>query len=141
MDFNSLQSIVNKKIEDSFITKDLTGKLSLKIHNSVIEYVEPYYTVKDCNGTTIAKELISYDIAILIAEQNRFAMAALELDNSFARYYNDILHFRNAYKTADIDKKDVLVARFEESKIKLLFVLKVARRAQWIIKNLDKYTK
>lgn len=141
MNFETLQNIVNKKIEDSFITKDLTGKLYLKIYNSIIEYSNPYYLVKDSNQLIIAKDILSYDIAVLIAEQPKFAPFAIELDNSFSIYYNDILHQRRAYKTADIDKKEVLNARFEESKIKLLSVLKAAKRTQWIMKNHDKYTK
>lgn len=141
MNFNTLHAIINKKIEDSFITKDMSGKVSLSIYNSNIEYNTPYYVVKDRANTVLAANLISYDIAMLIAEVHQFAPAATELDNSFSQYYNDILFLRNAYKYADEDKKAVINARFEETKLKLLFVLKVARRTQWIIKNLDKYTK
>lgn len=141
MNFNTLQTIVNKKIEDSFITKDLTGKVSLKIYDSIVDYKSPFYVVKDRHGKVIADNLISYDIAMLVAETNKFASAAAELDNSFAQYYNDILYLRKAHRVADTDTKEIINARFEESKIKLLFVLKVARRTQWIMKNLDKYTK
>lgn len=141
MNFKTLHTLVDKKIEDSFITKDMSGTVSLSIYNSKIEYRSPYYVVKDKFGKVISPDLVSYDIAMLIAEVHQFSAAAAELDNSFSQYYNDILYLRNAYKTADDDKKAIINARFEETKIKLLFVLKVAKRTQWIMKHLDKYTK
>lgn len=135
------EELINKKIADTFI-KSTNGVISLKIYNSTIEYIDPFYVVKNSNGKILASEITSYDIAVLIAEEPKFAHSAISVDNIFSKYYNDIIYYRAVHRISnDNVRKEIISAKYEESKIKLLSTLKTAIRMQWIIKNLDKYTK
>ena len=122
----TLKSELDKHINQNFIIDKKTKSYTFKINDSLIVYSKHLFSIFN-KGKLIATDILNYEIALAIAENPNCVSALIQVDNQYAKHYNDMIFYTNSFKKGTDIFKDTMVIRYQESIIEIERIKKIVR--------------